>query len=93
MTHLVVEGGAGVRANALLAGTESSEILGGLRDDVSVELGDDPPFELPSDADVHEAPRPRHLRLLLARSLSLDSSASLLGGNETKPNVQRNKQE
>nr|GMD00093.1 hypothetical protein Iba_chr05eCG11910 [Ipomoea batatas] len=53
---------AGVRANALLAGAKSSEILGGFGDDVVVELHHYPPFQLPSDAYVEKAPRPTHLR-------------------------------
>jgi hypothetical protein len=41
---LVVEGNTGVRANALLSGAESPEILGGFGDHVLVELHHHPPF-------------------------------------------------
>lgn len=59
-----MEGDAGVGANALLAGAEGPEVLGGHGDDVTVELHHDPPLELPANADVQVAPRPRHLLFL-----------------------------
>jgi hypothetical protein len=41
---LVVEGNTGMRANALLSGAESPEILGGFGNHVLVELHHYPPF-------------------------------------------------
>lgn len=42
--NLEVEGNTGVRANALLSGAESPEILGGFGDHVLVKLHHYPPF-------------------------------------------------
>lgn len=44
MNDLVVEGDAGVGADALFAGAEGAEILGGFGNNVVEELDDDPAF-------------------------------------------------
>lgn len=65
--HLEVEGDAGVGPNALLPGAERPKVLRRPRHHVGEELHHDPPFHLPSDADVHVAPRvPLPLRRLVA---------------------------
>ena len=58
--NLIVQRNAGVRTNALLASTESPEILGGLWNDVVVELNDNPSLQLSSEADVQITPLLRH---------------------------------
>lgn len=55
-----MEGSGGVRANALLTGTESPEVLGRFGDDIFVKLHHYPPFHLSSNAYVQEAPRVHH---------------------------------
>lgn len=50
-----MERDAGAGTDALLAGAERSEILGGFGDNGGVELDEDPALEFASDADIEVA--------------------------------------
>lgn len=66
--NLVMEGNAGGLADALLAGAEGAEVLGGLGDDVGEELDNDAALKLAASADVQVAPRPNHRHRRRSRS-------------------------
>lgn len=57
---LEVEGDTGVGTDALFAGAESSEILGGFGNDIVEEFDDDSAFQLAGDGDIEEAFRVYH---------------------------------